>query len=93
MTGTASWNFYAISQYILGIRPHYNGLIVEPCVPKSWKEFTITRKFRGATYHIRIENPNGANKGVKVLLVNGIPQKGNLIPILPEGHHQIVVQL
>ena len=93
LTGTASWNFYAISQYILGIRPHYNGLIVEPCVPKSWKEFTITRKFRGATYHIRIENPNGANKGVKVLLVNGIPQKGNLIPILPEGHHQIVVQL
>jgi cellobiose phosphorylase len=93
LTGTASWNFYTISQYILGIRPHYNGLMVEPCVPKSWKEFTITRKFRGATYHIRIENPNGANKGVKALLVNGIPQKGNLIPILPEGHHQIVVQL
>lgn len=93
LTGTASWNFYAISQYILGVRPDYNGLIVEPCVPKAWKEFTITRKFRGATYHIRIENPNGANKGVQVLLVNGIPQKGNLIPILPEGHHQIVVQL
>ncbi|MBN2743401.1 MAG: glycosyl transferase [Marinilabiliaceae bacterium] len=93
LTGTASWNFYTISQYILGIRPDYNGLIIDPCIPSSWEGYTVTRQFRGATYHIRVENPNKVSKGVKTLLVNGKPQDGNIIPLLPVGNHQIVVQL
>jgi cellobiose phosphorylase len=52
LTGTASWNFYAVSQYMLGIRPEYDGLLIDPCIPTDWKGFNAVRKFRGATYHI-----------------------------------------
>jgi len=62
LTGTAAWNFYAVSQYILGIRPAYDGLVVDPCIPGEWKEFSIQRKFRGATYNITILNPEGKQK-------------------------------
>lgn len=85
LTGTASWNFYAISQYILGIQPEYDGLVVDPCIPSSWKEFSITRKFRGATYQINISNPNGVMKGIKALVVNGTAISGNRIPVQPKS--------
>jgi cellobiose phosphorylase len=85
LTGTASWNFYAISQYILGIRPDYDGLLVDPCIPAEWSGFEITRKFRGATYSIKVSNPNKAQKGVKKLIVDGKEISGNIIPILPAG--------
>jgi cellobiose phosphorylase len=85
LTGTASWNFYAISQYILGIQPDYDGLIVDPCIPVSWKEFSITRKFRGATYKINISNPNRVMKGIKALVVNGMVISGNRIPVQPKN--------
>lgn len=85
LTGTASWNFYAITQFILGIRPDYDGLIVDPCIPSDWKEFMITRKFRGATYRIEIQNPNGKSKGVKEVVVDGKPQSSNLIPLFGDG--------
>src|SRR4030042_1437356 len=55
LTGTAPWNFYATSHYILGIKPGYDGLLIDPCIPASWKGFKITRKFRGTTYHISIK--------------------------------------
>jgi cellobiose phosphorylase len=81
LTGTASWNFYAISQYILGIKPNYEGLEISPCIPKSWKKYNITRKFRGTTYNIEIVNNLGVNSGVKELLVDGKKIEGNIIPI------------
>jgi cellobiose phosphorylase len=81
LTGTASWNFYAISQFILGIKPNYDGLEISPCIPKSWKKFKITRKFRGTTYQIEIDNTLGVCCGVKELLVNGKKIEGNIIPI------------
>jgi cellobiose phosphorylase len=85
LTGTASWNFYAIVQYILGMKPDYNGLLINPCIPTSWKGFSATRVFRDATYNITITNPNGVSKGVKQLTVNGSPIEGNIIPILEAG--------
>jgi len=94
LTGTASWNFYAISQFILGIQPDYDGLIIDPCIPTNWKGFKITRKFRGTTYHIEIQNPNGHSKGVKEVLVDGKSQTSNLIPAFSDNKdHQIIVVL
>ena len=81
LTGTAAWNFYAISQYILGIQPDYDGLVINPCIPKSWNGFNITRKFRGTTFKIEIQNPNHISKGVKELWIDGIRTDGNKIPL------------
>jgi cellobiose phosphorylase len=81
LSGTAAWNFVAISQSILGLQPDYKGLAVEPCIPKAWKDYTATRKFRGKTYNITIKNPDGVSKGVKSLLVDGKPVEGSLVPI------------
>lgn len=92
LTGTAAWNFYAISQYILGIRPDYDGLVVDPCIPKSWEGFTVHRKFRGADYTIIVSNPNRVSKGVKKLLVDG--KEAKAIPAFPAGtNHKVEVTL
>ncbi len=71
LTGTAAWTFVDISQYILGIRPDFDGLIIDPCIPSWLTEFTIKRIFRGRTYIIHIKNPNGVEKGITSFLVNG----------------------
>ena len=77
--------FTCVSQYILGVRPDYDGLIVDPCIPSSWDGFDITRKFRGATYQIKVTNPNKVQKGIKKLIVDGKEVAGNIIPIMPKG--------
>ena len=71
LTGTAAWTFLDVSQYILGIRPDYDGLVIDPCIPSTLSGFTAKRDFRGVTYHILVKNPNGVQKGVKVLTVDG----------------------
>lgn len=93
LTGTAAWNYYTITQYILGIRPTYSGLEIDPCIPKEWKSFKVTRKFRNATYQIEIRNPNGVSKGISTITVDGNSIDGNIIPIQPEGEYQIKVEL
>lgn len=85
LTGTASWNFYAITQFILGIQPDYDGLRIDPCIPTDWKGYTITRKFRGATYKIDIQNPNGVSTGVKEVIADGVSQSSNLLPLFADG--------
>ena len=80
LTGTAAWNMVAISQYILGVRPDYKGLLVDPCIPRKWKKFSVRRKFRKATYEIEILNPNRLSKGIKSLVVDGRTLQGNIIP-------------
>ncbi|MBE5829437.1 MAG: glycosyl transferase [Butyrivibrio sp.] len=79
LTGTAAWTFVNISQFILGVYPTHKGLMVNPCVPKDFGDFKITRKYRGATYNITVKQ-NGAEKGVKSLVVNGKTVEGNVIP-------------
>ena len=90
LTGTAAWNWYAVTQYILGIRPSYNGLLVDPCIPSAWKGYEATRRFRGAEYHIMVRNPEGICRGVKTLTLDGQPLSDNLLPVSP-GHHEVVV--
>ncbi len=90
LTGTAAWNFYTISQYILGIRPDYKGLIIDPCIPNSWKGFNITRKFRGATYQIRVANPKNVSKGIQQILLDGKKLDENTIPVLNDGKTHMV---
>ena len=92
LTGTAAWNWYAITQYILGIKPAYNGLQIDPCICSEWKEYTVTRRFRGAEYEITIKNPDGVCKGIREMLLDGQPVEGNVVPHTP-GTHKVLVTL
>jgi cellobiose phosphorylase len=92
LTGSACWNFVAVSQYILGVRPDYEGLRVDPCIPKEWKGFSVKRNFRGADYYITVRNPNKASKGVKFIIVDGERQSTNLIlPVKGKKEHHVEV--
>ena len=71
LTGTAAWTFVNVSQYILGIRPTFDGLEIDPCIPSELNEFTVTRIYRGATYKIHVMNPNHVEKGIAAVKVNG----------------------
>lgn len=94
LTGTAAWNYVAITQAILGIQPDFDGLKVDPCIPAEWDGFDITRVFRGDTYVIQIKNPNHVSKGVASLTLDGAAVEGNIIaPVLDGGVHQVVVEL
>ncbi len=85
LTGTAAWTFAAITQWILGIRPEYEGLRIDPVIPASWPGFTAVRSFRGATYRIAVTQPDGVSGRVERLLVDGREIEGNLIPAAPAG--------
>jgi cellobiose phosphorylase len=90
LTGTAAWNYFAITQWILGIRTSYNGLQVAPVVPKNWKGFKATRKFRGVTYNVEVERA-GAGNSVS-LTVDGVAVKGNVAPLPSDGRKQVAVK-
>jgi len=80
LTGTAAWTFVNVSQHILGVYPTHTGLQVNPCVPKGFGDFTLTRKYRNTTYNIEVVNPDNVEKGVKEMYVNGNLVSGNIIP-------------
>jgi len=84
LTGTGAWFYTAATKFILGIRPGYEGLTIDPCIPKEWNEFTISRIWRGANYNIQVKNPDRVEKGVKSITLNGEPVD-DIIPIQPEG--------
>jgi len=86
LTGTAAWNYYAITQWILGIRPSYDGLEIAPVIPVRWSGFAATRKFRGVTYHIAVQRKGPGNK-VK-LTVDGRPLRGNIVPGPTDGRSE-----
>ncbi|MST85197.1 GH36-type glycosyl hydrolase domain-containing protein [Hallella mizrahii] len=90
LTGTAAWMWYTVSEYILGIQPDYEGLRIDPCLPSTAKEYTVKRRFRGALYHIHVVNPDGHQKGVKHISLDGKTVSGNLVP-WSEGEHQVEV--
>jgi cellobiose phosphorylase len=92
LTGTAAWNFAAISQWILGIKPDYQGLAIDPCIPKSWDGFRLTRYFRGSVFEIEVKNPQHVSKGVKKLVIDGKEFIGNILPIFNDGKtHKVEV--
>ena len=94
LTGTAAWNFYVISNYILGIKPDWEGLKIDPCIPHTWDGYQVSRRFRGATYAIAIENPSHVCRGVKQVTVDGQAIAGNVLPVFADGKtHQVTVTL
>lgn len=90
LTGTAAWNWIAITQYILGIKPTYEGIEIDPCIPDSLKEFSIHRELRGASFDIKVLNPHARQTGVTSIIVDGRKIDGNKIVASP-GHHQVEV--
>ncbi len=80
LTGTAAWTFVNVSQYILGVYPTHNGLSIDPCVPKDFGDFELTRKFREGTYNIKVQNPDRVEKGIKSITVDGKAIDGCVIP-------------
>lgn len=90
LTGTAAWNFVAITQWILGVRPDFDGLIIDPCIPSDWDGFEIERKYRGSTYSIHVSNPQHVSKGVQRLLVDGKEMLSNTVPIFHDGKRHTV---
>jgi len=80
LTGTAAWTYYTATQWMLGIRAEYDGLRIDPVIPAKWKSFTVTRRFRGNTYLIEVKNPNGKQRGVRRLLVDGEELASNVLP-------------
>ncbi len=94
LTGTASWTYQAGLKYILGIRPGYDGLKIDPCIPSNWEGFSVTRKFRGATYHIRVSNPDGICKGVRSVVLDGQAYQEEVLPVFEDGKvHEVDVIL
>ncbi len=91
LTGTASWNFVAVSQAILGIKPHYDGLMIDPCIPKNIKNLEIKRVFKNTTFNITIENPDSAEKGVKEIFCDGNKIYSNILTIADGGEHTVKV--
>jgi cellobiose phosphorylase len=95
LTGTAAWTFVSVSQGLLGIKPDYEGLRIDPCIPKSWPGFTATRHFRGDTYEITVKNPNGVCKGLAAVTLDGAAlDPTHPIPVIGDGAvHQVEVVL
>ncbi len=85
LTGTAAWTFLSVSQAILGVIPTLDGLRIDPCVPASMKGFTITRRYRGATYRITVDNAAGVEHGVKSVAVDGKAISGSVLPPVGAG--------
>lgn len=85
LTGTAAWNFVAITQWILGVKPDYEGLTIDPCIPAHWNGFRLRRQFRGAKYRITVRNPAHVSKGVVRLVVDGKEIIGNRLPVFNDS--------
>jgi N,N'-diacetylchitobiose phosphorylase len=92
LSGSASWAYYTVTQYILGIQPEYDGLKIDPCIPSDWKELKITRRFRKKNFSIVIKNTSSVQKGVRSLIINGKEIDGNLIPLeLMRENNEVLV--
>ncbi|MBN1260654.1 MAG: glycosyl transferase [Anaerolineae bacterium] len=91
LTGTAAWNYVAITQWILGIRPTYAGLQVAPVIPTDWAGFKATRQFRGVTYHIEVERAGSGNQAA--LFVDGLPVAGDVIPLVDSAQSEVRVRV
>jgi N,N'-diacetylchitobiose phosphorylase len=85
MTGSAGWSYFSATRYILGIRPDYDALVIDPCIPPEWPAFTARRVWRGAVYDIHVTNPRRLSKGVGECRLNGLPQECGRIPVQAAG--------
>ncbi len=90
LTGTAAWNYHAITQWILGIRTAYDGLQIAPVIPRNWRGFRAVRKFRGVTYRIEVERAGGGNN--VALIADGVPVTGDTLPLPADGCTEVNVK-
>lgn len=88
MTGSGGWSYFSATRYMLGVRPQFDTLTIDPCIPADWKEFSMSREWRGAKFDIEVVNPNGSMKGVKELYLDG--EKVDAIPAQPAGSSHMV---
>jgi cellobiose phosphorylase len=94
LTGTASWNYVAVTQYILGVRAEHDGLIVDPCIPADWNGFKVSRMYRGETFKIEVRNPRHVRKGVRRIVVDGIEVPDRLLRPAGDGQtHSVLVEM
>jgi len=89
-TGTVAWMYWVGTQYLLGIRPVLDGLLIDPCIPSHWDGFRVNRKFRGVLYRIHVKNPSHVCKGVQSILVDGKILKGTILPVI-RGRQEVDV--
>jgi cellobiose phosphorylase len=92
LTGTAAWMWYTVSQFILGIKPSYDGILIDPCLPATARQYNVHRRFRDADYDITVHNPDGSQSGVKAITLDGKPVAGNVVPYAP-GKHVVEVTM
>ena len=90
LSGSASWVYQASTQYILGIRPTYQGLQIDPCIPTWWNGFKARRSYRGSTYLVTVQNPDHLCKGVNTIEVDGQELAGNIAPVFGDGKEHIL---
>ena len=83
MTGSGGWAYFSATRYMLGIRPDFEHLTIDPCIPADWKKFSAVRRWRGAEYKIHVENPDGVMKGVQELYLDG--ERVERIPVMAQG--------
>ena len=90
LSGTSSWTYQAATKFIMGLKPNYHGLEINPCIPKNWEGFKATRIYRGITYEIEVKNPDRISKGIKSITVNGEHISGNIVPFPANDEVQII---
>ena len=93
MTGSGGWSYFAATRYLLGVRPQFGGLLIDPCVPADWREFRVTRVWRGAEYRITVKNPEGVEKGVASVACDGQAVDGLIPAQAPGSVHEVVVTM
>ncbi len=90
MTGSGGWSYFSATRYMLGVRPDYDCLVVEPCIPADWKEFRVSRVWRGAIYDIHVSNPDGVMKGIREIRVDGVCAD-KIVPMEAGSRHTVEV--
>ncbi len=94
LTGTSGWAYFAVTNFILGVRTGFDGLTIDPCIPTDWPGFEVTRQWLGATYNIKVANPDSVSKGVKSITLNGKAVNGSSVPVQAEGSvNEVIVTL
>jgi N,N'-diacetylchitobiose phosphorylase len=95
LSGAATWSYYSITQYMLGIRPQYEGMLIDPCINSEWDGFKVERRWRGRILTVEVKNPQHVNKGIEYIVVNGERLDSALVPVdkLRDGNNEITAYM
>jgi N,N'-diacetylchitobiose phosphorylase len=91
LTGSAGWNYTAATRWILGVRLAFDGMVIDPCVPANWREFSVVRQWRGAVFNISVQNHSGVQKGVRSIALDGQAVSGAIPPQSAGSVHDVLV--